>query len=33
VTSKAIPKDADILVTINGSMDLGELARQSPRQR
>ncbi len=27
VTSKAIPKDADVLVTINGMMDLGELAR------
>ena len=26
VTSEAIPKDADVLVTINGTMDLGELA-------
>jgi hypothetical protein len=31
VTSKAIPKDADVLVTINGSMDLGELARAGRR--
>jgi hypothetical protein len=25
VTSKAIPKDADVLVTINSTMDLGDL--------
>src|SRR5262249_19522206 len=31
VTSKAIPKDADVVVTINGSMDLGELARAGRR--
>jgi hypothetical protein len=31
VTSKAIPKDADVLVTINGTMDLGELARAGRR--
>src|SRR5215467_13092284 len=31
VTSKAIPKDADVLVTINGAMDLGKLARASRR--
>jgi ABC-type branched-subunit amino acid transport system substrate-binding protein len=30
-TSKAIPKDADVLVTINGTMDLGELARAGRR--
>jgi hypothetical protein len=31
VTSKAIPKDADVLVTINVTMDLGELARAGRR--
>jgi hypothetical protein len=31
VTSKSIPKDADVLVTINGTMDLGELARAGRR--
>ena len=31
VTSKAIPKDADVLVTINATMDLGELARAGRR--
>src|SRR5437899_10130572 len=31
VTSKAIPKDADVLVMINGTMDLGELARAGRR--
>jgi hypothetical protein len=31
VTSKAIPKDADLLVTINGAMNLGELARAGRR--
>jgi hypothetical protein len=31
VTSKAIPKDADVLVTIEGTMDLGELARAGRR--
>jgi hypothetical protein len=31
VTSKAIPKDADVLLTINGTMDLGELARAGRR--
>src|SRR5260370_35383782 len=31
VTSKAIPKDADVLVMINGTMDLGELARAGGR--
>src|SRR5262252_5139079 len=30
-TSKAIPKDADVVVTINGSMDLAELARTGRR--
>jgi hypothetical protein len=30
-TSKAIPKDADVLVTINDTMDLGELARAGRR--
>jgi hypothetical protein len=30
-TSGAIPKDADVLVTINGTMDLGELARAGRR--
>jgi len=30
-TSKAIPKDADLLVTINGTMDLGQLARVGRR--
>jgi hypothetical protein len=32
VTNKAIPKDADVLVTIKGTMDLGELARWSAPQ-
>jgi hypothetical protein len=31
VTSKAIPKDADVLVTINRTMDLGQLARAGRR--
>jgi len=31
VTSEAIPKDADVLVTINGTMDLGQLARAGRR--
>jgi hypothetical protein len=31
VTSKAIPKDADVLVTINNTMDLTELARAGRR--
>jgi hypothetical protein len=31
VTSKAIPKDADVLVTINNTMDLDELARAGRR--
>jgi hypothetical protein len=31
VTSKAFPKDADVLVMINGTMDLGELARAGRR--
>jgi hypothetical protein len=31
VTSKEIPKDADVLVTINDTMDLGELARAGRR--
>jgi hypothetical protein len=31
VTSRAIPKDADVLVTINGTMDLGQLARAGRR--
>jgi hypothetical protein len=31
VTSKAIPKDADVLVTIDGAMDLAELARAGRR--
>src|SRR5437899_10776975 len=31
VTSKAIPKDADVLVTINSTMDLGKLARAGRR--
>jgi len=30
-TSGAIPKDADVLVTTNGTMDLGELARAGRR--
>ncbi|MPZ57949.1 MAG: hypothetical protein GEU91_15915 [Rhizobiales bacterium] len=30
-TSKAIPKDADVIVTIDGAMDLTELARASRR--
>jgi hypothetical protein len=31
VASKAIPKDADVLVTINGTMDLDELAHAGRR--
>jgi hypothetical protein len=31
VTSKAIPKDADVLVTIDGAMDLAALARVGRR--
>ena len=31
VTSKATPKDADVLVTINGTMDLGKFARAGRR--
>ena len=31
VTSKAIPKDADVLVTIDNTMDLDELARAGRR--
>src|SRR5664280_127052 len=30
-TAKAIPKDADVLVTIDGAMDLAQLARAGRR--